>query len=158
METNLPKISVGGGQENSNNGGQDEQTHESHEHPSGTLNVNPKLPSKSGNGPLYLDVPLQTSFRPSVDTISDISLYSSDNDNERSSRVPVRSNSHTRIPSRSPAPPRTWKGKWEVFWQGNKGFILVLIAQMFGALMTAATRLLETDKSHGAGMHPFQVR
>jgi hypothetical protein len=59
--------------------------------------------------------------------------------------------------SRSPAPPRTVKGRWDAFWLRNKGVALVMLSQFFGAAMSAATRLLETSGSGGNGMHPLQV-
>ena len=154
MDVKLPEINVGIDKERPITTQQNEQSNGSHEQP---IQQNTKVLPKPENGSAYLDIPLQSSFRPSLDTISNVSLYSADNDNERSSRLSLRSDSHNRIPSRSPAPPRTWRGRWEVFWQGNKGFLLVLIAEFFGAFMTAATRLLETDESHGERMHPFQV-
>ncbi|KAK4173497.1 putative AAA family ATPase pontin [Triangularia setosa] len=40
------------------------------------------------------------------------------------------------------------------FWEKNKGPILVVFAQLFGALMNVSARLLELE---GDGMHPFQI-
>lgn len=40
------------------------------------------------------------------------------------------------------------------FWQQNKSVLLVFLAQVFGALMNLAARLLELE---GEGMHPFQL-
>jgi len=62
-----------------------------------------------------------------------------------------------RYASRSPGPPRTWRGKLEAFWIRNKGLALVLAAQVFGTLMNVTTRLLEIEGNNGKGMHPFQV-
>ncbi|KAK0634924.1 hypothetical protein B0T17DRAFT_483134 [Bombardia bombarda] len=74
---------------------------------------------------------------------------------------------HSRALSPVPHPPphrhrhlrrRTWKsslaGSWSKFWGRNRGVILVGSAQLFGALMNLAARLLELD---GEGMHPFQI-
>ena len=46
---------------------------------------------------------------------------------------------------------------WWRWWLHNKGVVLVLTSEMFGALMNTATRLLETSRSNAGGMHPFQV-
>jgi hypothetical protein len=40
------------------------------------------------------------------------------------------------------------------FWHRNYGLFLVIVSQLFGALMNAATRLLELE---GEGMSPLQV-
>jgi len=49
---------------------------------------------------------------------------------------------------------RTWKDSFRNFWHDNQGLFLVTFAQLFGALMNVATRLLELE---GDGMHPFQI-
>lgn len=106
----------------------------------------------------YLDVPLQSASARSSVTISDRSIYSADNENERRPGRPLMSLGVRRLPSRSPVPASTsWKGKFEVFWAKNKGLALVTLAQLFGVMMNVTTRLLEMDGSHGAGMHPFQI-
>ena len=106
----------------------------------------------------YLDVPLQSASAGSSVTISDLSLYSADNENERRPGRQLSPLGVPRLPSRSPAPIVTsWKGKFEVFWAKNKGLALVTLAQLFGVMMNVTTRLLEMDGSHGAGMHPFQI-
>jgi hypothetical protein len=51
--------------------------------------------------------------------------------------------------SRSPAPPRTLRGRLQTFWVKNKGLALVLIAQFFGTLMNVTTRILEIEGNHG---------
>ena len=116
-----------------------------------------KEPSKLISSQPYLDVPLQDSFRPSIDTVSGVSNFSVENDYVASTSRSDRSNSNQHMPSRLFVPPKTWKGKWAVFWKKNKGLALVLMSQFFGALMNVTTRLLETDGSHGHAMHPFQV-
>jgi hypothetical protein len=62
-----------------------------------------------------------------------------------------------RLASRSPAPPKTWKGKLKSIWTANKGLALVMIAQVFGTLMNVTTRLLEMEGNNGQGYHPFQI-
>ena len=113
--------------------------------------------SVKANSP-YLDIPVQSVSARSSITISDLSIYSADNENERRpGRLLTPSGVH-RLQSRSPVPaPTTWKGKFEVFWAKNKGLALVTLAQLFGVMMNVTTRLLEMDGSHGAGMHPFQI-
>ncbi|KAJ4403574.1 hypothetical protein N0V91_006447 [Didymella pomorum] len=59
--------------------------------------------------------------------------------------------------SRSPAPPRTAKGKLQALWYKNKGLFLVLISQFFGTLMNITTRLLEMEGNDGKGYHPFHI-
>ena len=105
----------------------------------------------------YLDVPLETAFARSSDTISDVSIYSADNENERRTGRLLYLSGNYRLPSRSPAPPTTWKGKLDIFWLKNRGLALVMLSQLFGVMMNVTTRLLEMDGSHGAGMHPFQI-
>jgi len=51
--------------------------------------------------------------------------------------------------SRSPAAPRTLRGKLRLSWVRNKGLALVLIAQLFGTLMNVTTRLLEIEGNDG---------
>lgn len=51
--------------------------------------------------------------------------------------------------SRSPGPPRTWKGKAKLFWVTNKGLALVLLSQLFGTLMNVTTRMLEIEGNNG---------
>lgn len=46
---------------------------------------------------------------------------------------------------------------WWRWWLHNKGVVLVLTSEMFGALMNTATRLLETSRGNAGGMHPFQI-
>ncbi|MCJ1315132.1 hypothetical protein MMC15_000448 [Xylographa vitiligo] len=100
----------------------------------------------------YLDVPLQESFRPSIDTISGLSNYSADTLTERSTRA-LRPDLE-RIPSRSLVLPKTWRDKCKAFWQRNKGLALVLLSQIFGGLMNVATRLLESGDD---ALSPFQI-
>lgn len=111
---------------------------------------------RSDNQP-YLDAPLRSTLAQSSDTISDITAYSSDNDNERQTGQLLTRSLGDRLPSTSPLPPGAWKRKSQTFWLGNKGLILVTLAQFFGVTMSVATRLLEMDGPHGPGMHPFQV-
>ncbi|KAL5411562.1 hypothetical protein PMIN04_010194 [Paraphaeosphaeria minitans] len=63
-----------------------------------------------------------------------------------------------RRPSRSPVRrAETLKEKLRVFWVGNLGLILVLVAQLFGTLMNVTTRMLEIEGNDGKGYHPFQI-
>jgi hypothetical protein len=105
----------------------------------------------------YLDVPLATAFHNnSTDTLSNLSVYSADNENERISGRLLFPNPSTRtsyLSSRS----KSWRTRIQDFRIENRGCGLVLLAQFFGAGMGAATRLLETDGAHGKGMHPFQI-
>lgn len=114
--------------------------------------------SNASNGQAFLDIPVDPSFRPSIDSYSDFSTDSvrfSASDEGQSPRPMVHGGS--RMHSRSPAPRSTWRHSVHESWARNKGLILVILAQLFGALMSVTTRLLETDGSHGKGMHPFQV-
>ena len=121
-----------------------------------TDDSNGKSLSKA-NSP-FLDVPLQSTSARSSITISDLSIYSADNENERRPGRLLTPLGLHRLPSRSPVPaPTSWKGKFEVFWAKNKGLALVTLAQLFGVMMNVTTRLLEMDGTHGAGMHPFQI-
>ena len=114
-------------------------------------------PLSKANSP-YLDVPLQSASARSSITISDLSIYSADNGNDRRPGRLLTPSGVPRLASRSPVPaPTSWKGKFEVFWAKNKGLALVTLAQLFGVMMNVTTRLLEMDGSHGAGMHPFQI-
>lgn len=113
---------------------------------------------KANHNQQYLGTPSSNSFRNSIDTLSNVSTYSADNENERRTGRPFAIGAGPRGISRSPAPPRSWRSRWEAFWSKNKGLALVMLSQFFGALMNVTTRLLETDGSHGKGMHPFQVR
>ena len=114
-------------------------------------------PLSKANSP-YLDVPLQSASARSSITISDLSIYSADNGNDRRPGRLLTPSGVPRLSSRSPVPaPTSWKGKFEVFWAKNKGLALVTLAQLFGVMMNVTTRLLEMDGSHGAGMHPFQI-
>ncbi|KAL8924981.1 MAG: hypothetical protein Q9172_002463 [Xanthocarpia lactea] len=107
---------------------------------------------KPGKLQQYLDNPLQTSFRASSDDSG--SIYSADNENERQ-RGRLFAPTALRYQSISPAPPaRSWRAKCNALWFANKGLVLVLISQLFGALMNVTTRLLETS---GNPLNTFQV-
>lgn len=122
---------------------------------SSTLDSTSKVSAKPFlDGQHYLDGPLQDSFRPSLDTLSGLSTHSVDNEIERSTSLSSYLQLD-RTSSRSSLSPKTWKGKWQVFWHRNKGLALVLTSQLFGGFMNVATRMLET----GSGsMSPFQVK
>ncbi|KAL8659422.1 MAG: hypothetical protein Q9226_000449 [Calogaya cf. arnoldii] len=92
------------------------------------------------------------SFRPSSD--DDGSIYSANTENERQRGrlLPPNVRRHQSV---SPAPPaRTWKARCNALWLANKGLVLVLVSQLFGALMNVTTRLLETS---GNPLNTFQV-
>ena len=113
--------------------------------------------SKPERAPGFLSVPLEFPSRRSIETFSEASAYSADIENERNVRHVLR-NGSVRGYSNSPDPARGWNAQPTTFWSMNRGLILVVLAQAFGALMSLTTRLLETEGSHGASMHPFQVR
>lgn len=98
--------------------------------------------------------PLQYSFRPSSD--DNVSIFSADNENERE-RGRLLAPPSLRDKSLSPAPPqpRSWRAKGNALWTANKGLLLVLASQLFGALMNVTTRLLETSENP---LNTFQVR
>ncbi|KAL8854668.1 MAG: hypothetical protein Q9221_000450 [Calogaya cf. arnoldii] len=99
-----------------------------------------------------LDIPLPTSFRPSADDNG--SIYTAENENarQRGRLLPPTVRRHQSI---SPAPPaRSWKARCNALWLANKGLVLVLVSQFFGALMNVTTRLLETS---GNPLNTFQV-
>ncbi|KAL8720244.1 MAG: hypothetical protein Q9225_002876 [Loekoesia sp. 1 TL-2023] len=101
----------------------------------------------------YLDqlAPLQTPFRPSSD--DNASIYSADLENEpQRGRLLVPP--ALRYHSLSPTPTQPWRVKCSTLWTANKGLVLVLVAQLFGALMNVTTRLLETS---GEPLNTFQV-
>ena len=115
--------------------------------------------AKSSNHQPYLDVRLRSPFARSSDTLSDISTYSADNENERRTGRLLTVSSGGRLLSRSPTPlPKTWKETVRLFWARNKGLALVILAQLFVVMMNVTIRLLEMSGNSGPGMHPFQVR
>ncbi|KAF2025467.1 hypothetical protein EK21DRAFT_76405 [Setomelanomma holmii] len=90
----------------------------------------------------------------------DPSLISMDDSNNiRLGRLPdyLPVQQSRRNASRSPAPPRTIRGRLQLFWVVNKGLALVLISQLFGTLMNVTTRMLEIEGNNGNGYHPFQI-
>lgn len=113
---------------------------------------------KTANGRGYLGVPLQSSFRPSFGSVSDLSSSTVDSHGEiegNASRSLVHGDA--RPPSRSPRREITLRQRANGAWARNKGLMLVILSQLFGALMGVTTRLLETNGAHGRGMHPFQI-
>ena len=117
-----------------------------------------KQTAKATSGQSHLNVPLDSSFRPSLESLSNFSSHSLDyqSEDERVSRS-LLTYGGARLHSTSPVPGRSWRCRLGDFWAGNKGLMLVILSQMFGSLMSVTTRLLETDGKHGRGMHPFQV-
>lgn len=110
--------------------------------------------SRMSVGQRHLNVPSQASFRPSIDTLSEISAYTADHESGRRTGRLFLTTDGPQLSSMSPPPSRLHKGAWAMFWARNKGSALVLLSQFFGGLMSVTTRLLETS---GSGMHPFQV-
>ncbi|CAL8581907.1 hypothetical protein XPA_007587 [Xanthoria parietina] len=109
-------------------------------------------PGRKGEWQQPLDIPLQCPFRPSSDDNG--SIYSADNANERQ-RGRLLTPAALRHQSVSPPPPaRSWKARCNALWLANKGLLLVLVSQLFGALMNTTTRLLETS---GNPLNTFQV-
>lgn len=103
-------------------------------------------------------MPPQSSFRPSFGSLSDLSSSTVDSHGEieeYAGRPLVHGGA--RPPSRAPRPESTLSQRANGAWARNKGLILVILAQLFGALMGVTTRLLETNGAHGRGMHPFQI-
>ena len=99
-----------------------------------------------------LQIPIQDSCRTSSD--DNASIYSADHENERL-RGRLLHPEAQRPQSISPTPlARSWKAKANALWVANKGLVLVLISQLFGALMNVTTRLLETS---GNPLNTFQV-
>ena len=119
---------------------------------------NPAAKTSNNHQP-YLDVPLRSAFARSSDTLSDLSTYSADTENQRRTGRLHTLTSSGRLLSTSPAPPsQTWKERLWQFWARNKGLALVVLAQLFGVMMNVTIRLLEMSGTSGPGMHPFQVR
>ncbi|KAL8674481.1 MAG: hypothetical protein Q9168_001146 [Polycauliona sp. 1 TL-2023] len=110
-------------------------------------------PGKSESQHQHLPVPLQNSFRPSTDD-NNGSIYSAENGNERQ-RGRLLGPAVFRHHSASPAvTARSWKARCNALWLANKGLVLVLVSQFFGALMNVTTRLLETSEHP---LNTFQV-
>ena len=114
---------------------------------------------QNNNHEPYLNVPLQSAFARSSDTLSDLSTYSADIENgRRIGRMSTGSPSRLLL-SASPAPsPRTRKESIRLFWTKYKGLTLVILSQLFGVMMNVTIRLLEASGTSGPEMHPFQVR
>lgn len=101
-----------------------------------------------------LAIPLQSASPRSSDSLSAVSTYSVDDEDER--RInPEPNGSGSRLLI-SEVPTKAWKINWQRIWGHNRGIALVIISQFFGALMNLATRLLETE-GDGHEMHTFQV-
>ncbi|KAI4125096.1 MAG: hypothetical protein LQ341_007004, partial [Variospora aurantia] len=100
----------------------------------------PRRPDSKSQGLL---APLHISSRLSSD--DDGSIYSADNENERQ-RGRLLAPTTAQYQSGSPAPARSWRVRCKALWTVNKGLALVLLSQLFGALMNVTTRLLETSE------------
>lgn len=51
-----------------------------------------------------------------------------------------------------------WRARLWALWLQNKGMVLVMLSQFFGASMNVMTQILEVNGPHGPAMDPFQVR
>ncbi|OJD16295.1 hypothetical protein AJ78_03507 [Emergomyces pasteurianus Ep9510] len=81
-----------------------------------------------------------------------------DNDNAPLLPAPATSSEPPNSPSRNKkSSVQSWRRKLQHAWLMNKGMLMVMLAQFFGASMNVMTRTLELDGSHGEGMHPFQI-
>ena len=107
----------------------------------------------------YLEVPRTGLVRAlSPDTVSNLSRDDSDQSRRGRRVLPLVLGGRRRLnASRSPAPTKTWRGRWDAFWLRNKGLILMLFAQVFGVLMNVTIRILEIEGNNGNGLHPLQV-
>lgn len=129
-------------------------------------------------GQEYLDIPLRATprhhnhhhhhhhHRPSLDStyseLSELSINSAELRHDRLPLLPHPAGNVQHASSLSSALPcrrrrHGIRGYLDAFWLRNKGVVLVLLAMVFGSGMNVATRLMETDGSHGKAMHPFQV-
>ncbi|KAL8775674.1 MAG: hypothetical protein Q9209_000170 [Squamulea sp. 1 TL-2023] len=106
----------------------------------------PNKPCQKSEPKQYLDIPPSNSFRTSLDDNG--SIYSADNENERQrGRLLAPSTLHYHPVSPASAQSQLWRARWNALWLANKGLLLVLLSQLFGALMNVTTRLLETSDS-----------
>ncbi|KAI9688488.1 MAG: hypothetical protein M1822_001437 [Bathelium mastoideum] len=107
----------------------------------------------------HLDISRNGPVRaPSSESLSNFSVDDPDQARQGRRALPlVAGGGRRHNVSRSPAPPKTWRGKWCAFWARNKGLVLMLLAQIFAVLMNATTRLLEIEGNEGKGLHPLQV-
>lgn len=100
-----------------------------------------------------LDAPLRSAFGLSLDNTSAVSLCTADC--EPTVRHELESYA-TETFSDPSLQPRSLKLKYLGLWDQNKGVFLVVISQLFAALMNVGARLLETE-ANGHGMHTLQV-
>lgn len=100
-----------------------------------------------------LNAPLRSAFGLSIDNPSSVSL--STGDIEPTFRRELESHPPEIFSDPSPQP-RSPKLKCFGLWDQNRGVFLVVISQLFAALMNVGARLLETGPD-GHGMHTLQV-
>lgn len=131
------------------------------EYPQASSRIIEDRPSNKKDDVQRLGVPLANSFRPSTDSLySDLSLYSGRIVNEPRYDAPLLrspSPAESQFEAHYGALPTTWRGILWNAWLQNKGILMVMLSQFFGASMNVMTRLLEIDGAHGKGMDPFQV-
>lgn len=106
---------------------------------------------ESGSRP-RLAISLQSASTRSSDTFAAVPTHSVIDENER--RMSFELGSADILISKGPT--NNWNSKWQTIWGHNKGIVLVIVSQFFGALMNLATRLLETE-GNGHEMHTFEV-
>ncbi|KAK8202704.1 EamA-like transporter family-domain-containing protein [Phyllosticta capitalensis] len=95
--------------------------------------------------------------RPSVVSPESVSLLSANRNYGTNGSISNTASRDSSEPAESDPSPPTWREKLENIWEGNKGLLLVLIAQIFNTVMNTATRILEIEGNDGKGYHPFQV-
>lgn len=99
------------------------------------------------------DAPLRSAFGLSFDNPSAVSLCTGDGE------PTFRHNLESFTPETFSDPslqPRSLGSKCLGLWDQNRGVFLVVISQLFAALMNVGARLLETE-ANGHGMHTLQV-
>lgn len=100
-----------------------------------------------------LDAPSRSAFDLSFDNPSAVSLCTGDGDPTFRHEL----ESYASEPFLDPSlQPRSLKLKCLGLWDQNRGVFLVVISQLFAALMNVGARLLETE-ANGHGMHTLQV-
>lgn len=100
-----------------------------------------------------LDAPLCSAFGLSFDSPSAVSLCTGDG--EPTFRHELETYASESF-SDSSLQPRSLKLKCLGIWDQNRGVFLVVISQLFAALMNVGARLLETE-ADGHGMQTLQV-
>lgn len=119
----------------------------------GSTSTYERSPEKDDGLESCLDAPLYSAFGLPFDCPSPISLSTGDGE------PTFRHELETYAPETCVEPslrPRSLKFKCLGLWDQNKGVFLVVISQLFAALMNVGARLLETE-ADGHGMQTLQV-